>query len=152
MLLLCRCGLRHGPRLDRGIAEVLLITGRVRAPAASIPDRTPVGPVLHAVEGGRSPPNSSRIIRGGVTAAGSRIGWCSTKCSPPWPLAMNGQVIDSPPGPRYGGARIPPNALSSAMFQVPIVILCQVLPVCPVLSVGLAAVIEMVEHVIDRGG
>ena len=26
------------------------------------------------------------------------------------------------------------------------------LPVCPVLSVGLAAVIEMVEHVIDRGG
>ncbi len=55
MVLVCRCGLGHGPRLDHGIAEVLLITGRVRAPAASIPDRTPVGPVLHAVEGRRSP-------------------------------------------------------------------------------------------------
>ncbi len=51
MLLVCRCGLGHGPRLDHGIAEVLLITGRVRAPAAGSITKSPCGGELS----GRSP-------------------------------------------------------------------------------------------------
>src|SRR3954453_15581486 len=41
----CRNRSRHGPTSDHGIAEVLMIAWRVRASAASIPDRAHVGRV-----------------------------------------------------------------------------------------------------------